>query len=130
MNRVENPLDFRYPRGCSQNTKSCEVNNVDLTLPKGYPRRRVPVNVTQKSIYTGIPNYYPLQYKEMPVGTIYENDFSQFQSNGKRVSYTRQMYPFTDRVVREASCWSGSIAPIIDTRFLSKHPIIHDAQLK
>jgi hypothetical protein len=92
--------------------RPCEIGNVPLTLSDDAPRRRVVVSATQRNLYArdaeGKPaqNYYPSQTSTQPVGTMYESDFSQFQPNGKRVSYTRQLFPLTDRVVRETSSFA------------------------
>lgn len=128
MNAIENPFAWRYPSAGGapmsahprpRRDAQCEVVDVALTLPPTFPRERVVVNPTQRRLYMrdaegkNAQNWYPPQTINRPVGTMYERDFSQFQPNGKRVSYTRMMYPLHDRVVRETSTFSNVVlAPI------------------
>lgn len=133
-----NPVYPISPKYCS----SCGVNTVYKTLPLGDNTRweTVAVSPTMKHLYPNktTPNYYPFQRITRPVGTLYEHDYSQFNSNsttngksgiGKRTSYQYKVYPFTNRNVKEVSEYSDTMLPYMDWESWTKYPVIRDNSL-
>ncbi len=126
-----NPVYPSQPGYC----KNCGVNSIYQTLPEnpsvGWEIK--PFNTTVKHLYTGIPNYYPVQTITRPVGTLYEHDFSQMMTSGasygKRLSYQPKYYPFTNRNVKEFREYSDEILPYMDWRNWTKHPIKRDSSV-
>ena len=117
-----NALNPTYPKQPNKDDK-CTTNNIYQTLPPYNDDSDNPTmfktNIhgptSLKHIYTGIPNYYPTQQITKPVGTMYEHDYSQYykygSGRGKRMSYHNQVYPFTNRKVREEQVYSNYILP-------------------
>lgn len=131
---IQNALDPIYPKAPGH-CDNCGVNVIYQTLPTG---RNVgwetqPFNATVKHLYSGVPNYYPVQTITRPVDTLYGQDFSQMftggASVGKRMSYQPKYYPFTNRNVKEFREYSDDILPYMDFRPWTKHPVIRDASL-
>jgi hypothetical protein len=103
---------------------SCPVNIAIDTLPDSWPRKTMlwgPASL--KHLYTGVPNYYPYQKIEIPIGTMYDTDSSAFGPHGERIHYGSKLYPyhaFSPREVREYSDW---YLPVPDMRDMTKVPI-------
>lgn len=100
--------------------RSCEVNVNYNTLPSNYPRRirnSGPTNVLhiypQEGYVPGHASYTNIK-EAVPVGTMYDYDTSQFDRNGRRVSYGFKAYPLTDHYVREINEYSDRILPTPD----------------
>jgi len=115
---------------------NCGVNEVYKTLPETTNEGRPwPWELTAagpssiKHLYTGIPNWYPIRKINRPVGTMYENEFGEFEAYGKRSSYHFKVYPLTHRHAREVRVYSDKILPYMDNREWTKHPIRWDASL-
>lgn len=140
-NVLQDALNPFYPAQPST-TNSCPVNLVYRTLPPyneptpetggiTYWETTVAGPATIKSLYTGIPNYYPPQLISSPVDTLYGHDYSLFHTSGvgkgKRMSYQAQMYPFTDRNVREFRWYADTIIPRPDFMSKIKNPVVRDA---
>ncbi|MDB4769332.1 hypothetical protein OAG24_00055 [bacterium] len=127
----------------------CYVNQRYKTLPKGFPMETVAAGPSSmKHLYTGVPNYYPIQKIMKPIGSMYEADFSQYNQAGKRMSYHYKVYPFTHRharEVREYENWepycnmltdghspipgSSGLLPYMSFENWTKYPVIRDSTL-
>lgn len=114
----------------------CPINTVYKTLPSdqagscvGYVNTAIgPSSV--KSLYTGIPNFYPNQRTRYPVNTLYGLDLSQFAQNGKRLSYHYKVWPLTHRHVRETREYDiGPVLPYMDNREWTRYPVETDTNL-
>jgi hypothetical protein len=70
-----------YPHSYFKSTRGCSSTEVYKTLP---PNKSSKINIKNeargptsiKSIYTGIPNYYPYIREYKPTGTLYDNDYT------------------------------------------------------
>lgn len=108
--------------------KNCYVNQRYKTLPKGFPMETVAAGPSSmKHLYTGVPNYYPMQKIMKPIGSMYEADFSQYSQNGKRLSYHYKVYPFTHRHAREIREYSDYLLPYMSFEEWTKYPVIRDS---
>jgi len=131
---IQNALDPVYPKQ-PNHCSNCGTNVIYQTLPTS-PNvgwETLPFNATVKHLYSGVPNYYPVQTITRPVDTLYGQDFSQMftggSSYGKRMSYQPKYYPFTNRNVREFREYSDEILPYMDFREWTKHPVIRDSSV-
>ena len=68
-----------------------------------------------KSLYTGMPNYYPMLTIERPQNSLYGADLGtippQLGDNQHRETYQYKVYPLTDRNIRERRPYSSDIIP-------------------
>lgn len=153
MSRIQSDYIPRYPqqpiyrKNCPVNFTYQTINN-DPYAPK-VDWERTPITGTSiKNLYTGIPNFYPLQYHWTPVGTMYDKDFSQFAIpgvknppavsqeildalgvDGVRLNYGWKPYPFTDRVLNETVPYSDQVLPYMAYRNWVKTPYVNDNDL-
>jgi hypothetical protein len=136
---IQNALEPDYPQQPKYN-KMCPVNQIYKTIPTGsdadYPtewKRTAVGPASVKHLYSGIPNWYPIQTISRPVGTMYEHDYSQFHKSGagkgKRISYHYKVYPFTDRHVRETKDYADYILPYPVYKDKFKRPVKRDNNL-
>jgi hypothetical protein len=103
-----------YPQQPSYNPH-CAVNIKYDTLSNNFPRKTTTWGPTSlKHLYTGIPNYYPVQKISRPVGTMYDYDTSSFGPFGIRETYGFQAYPFHHVSNREVREYSREIIPVLD----------------
>jgi hypothetical protein len=142
---IHNALEPNYPQQLEYNPM-CPINQIYKTLPYNsygsdescgsdessvkWERTAVgPASV--KHLYSGIPNWYPIQTISRPVETMYGRDNSQFHKSGvgrgKRISYHHKVYPFTDRHVREVKDYANYMLPY--PTWNDKNPVIRDANL-
>ena len=134
MNRVQhNQLDVVYPRQPSHNS-CCGVNEVYQTISPHQDYTTTAVGpATIKHLYTGIPNWYPVQKITRPNDTLYNSDYYQTHligsGQGKRIGYRYKPYPFTDRNVRETREYTDYILPYNDFRAWTKYPVIRDSSV-
>lgn len=137
-NPLEDGLNPFYPQQPDY-SPTCGVNVIYRTLPPYNPptehnggptywETTVAGPASIKSLYTGIPNYYPPMLITRPVDTLYGHDYSLFHKGGsgtgKRMGYQAKMFPLTDRNVREYREYSEHI--IEPPNFMSrvKHPVV------
>jgi hypothetical protein len=73
-----------------------------------------------KHLYNG-PHDYPVQYRMTPDNTMYGYDFGEFGYGGKREIYHYQVYPFTQRHVRELNGYVGYTLPYPNVREWTKY---------
>jgi len=136
---IQNALDPVYPKQPGYDPY-CPINQIYQSLPSSSPHPPTGWQTTAvgpasiKHLYTGIPNWYPMQSITRPVGTMYEHDYSQFHEvgaagRGKRISYQYKVYPFTNRNVRETRIYSDYILPYMDWQSLVNHPVQRDQSL-
>lgn len=147
---LQDALDPVYPVQPPHNS-GCAINSIYQTLPAnrgngplvqgshdvvGGPTEWVEVAagpMSIKHLYTGTPNWYPYRKKRVPVGTMYEHDYSQYHTSGvgrgKRISYQYKLYPFTNRNVREFREYADYMLPYMDSMQWVKHPVISDTTL-
>jgi len=129
---IQNALNPMYPTQPGYCT-SCPVNTTYQTLPPEVAWETIAFNPTVKHLYSGVPNYYPYQRITRPVGTLYEQDFSQIydigSSTGKRMSYQPKLYPFTNRNIKEVREYSDQTLPYMDWRAWTKHEVKRDSSL-
>jgi hypothetical protein len=147
---LQDVLDPVYPVQPPHNP-GCAINSIYQTLPAnrgngplvqgpddvvGGPTEWVEVAagpMSIKHLYTGTPNWYPYRRKRVPVGTMYEHDYSQYHTSGvgrgKRISYQYKLYPFTNRNVREFREYADYMLPYMDSMQWVKHPVITDTTL-
>jgi len=117
-----------YPRQPDYNPE-CGVNQKYKTIPQEWPREKVVASpASMKRIYTGVPNHYPYAYNYRPVGTMYEQDLSQFGPQGKRETYHYKVYPFTHRHAREVN-EQARVIPYDGIEAWTKHPVVRDSVL-
>jgi len=134
----QNALNPNYPEEPEFNP-NCLNNTIYQSLPPtspDYPTRwetKVTGPTSMKHIYTGVPNWYPVQTINRPIGTMYEHDYSQFQDSnigrGKRISYHYKAYPLTNRNVRETHRYADYMLPSMGAWKPKEYPIIRDASL-
>lgn len=129
-NRIQTDyLNISYPPQPGYNN-SCELNEIYQTLPQNWPRENVAFGPTSmKHLYTGIPNFYPVQMVNKPLGTLYEADLSIYGPGGKRISYHPKLYPLTNRYVREVNDYADFILPYPDLRANTIYSTVRDAKL-
>ena len=135
---IQDALNPYYPKQPDYN-KCCGINQIYQSLPSSSPHSPTAWETTVagptsvKRLYTGVPNYYPVQEITRPVGTMYEHDYSQFHETGvgkgKRISYQYQVYPFTNRNVREVRDYADWTLPYMDFREWTKYPILRDSSV-
>ena len=121
-----NPSDKTSKKDC------CSVSLKYRTLSPRYPTKvsiRGPSNV--KSLYTGIPNYYPSMMIEKPFNSLYEFDSGEYRDNndvgyGLRQGYSFKYYPFTNRHIREELEYSQKLLPPIDIRSWTSYPVVSE----
>lgn len=112
--------------------QKCRVNSIYRTIPTNYGWNAPsemwvegqvgPSSV--KSLYTGIPNYYPNRRTVHPKNTLYGQDMSQFDGAGKRLGYTYMVHPFKNRYVTEVQEYSGMILPYAgDMNKVTQYPV-------
>jgi hypothetical protein len=129
---IKNFLEPDYPTG-PEFDRRCPINQIYKTIPSShddYPTRweRTAIGpASMKHLYSGIPNWYPIQTINRPVGTMYEHDYSLFHKTGvgkgKRISYHHKIYPFTDRNVREVKQYADYMLPYPSWEDKFKHPV-------
>jgi len=131
---ISDPLNPYYPQTPIYNPV-CSVNQTYQTL-SGDNTKWITTAIgpsTVKHLYTGIPNWYPIRQITRPVNTFYGKDNSLYHKTGvgrgKRITYHRQLYPLTDRNVREDRLYSDYMLPYPDTRKWTKHSVRNDASL-
>jgi len=62
--------------------EKCHINQISQVLPNG-KWEKVPMNPsTVKHLYSTKPNNYEQRFQYRPVGTLYDNDFSQTYKTG------------------------------------------------
>lgn len=142
-NAMQDALFPYYPPQPQFNS-TCALNTIYRTLPPyndptpetggpTYWTQRAAGPTSVKSLYTGIPNYYPMMQNIHPVGTMYDHDYSMFHKfgsgEGKRMSYHMKMYPLTDRNVREYRQYAPDIIPAPDMIEAMKQPVIFQSSL-
>ena len=138
---IQNALEPRYPSQPAFEP-GCPNNQIYQTLPPSSINEwssptlweRTAVGPTSmKHLYTGIPNWYPYQRIDRPIGTLYEHDYSQFHKTGvgrgKRISYQYKAYPLTNRNVRETRLYADYMLPYMDWSEMVKHPVKRDSTL-
>ena len=138
---IQNALDPKYPSQPIFN-KNCPINQIYQSLPpssinsSSYPtlwERTAAGPTSIKHLYTGIPNWYPFQTIDRPIGTMYEHDYSQFHETGvgkgKRISYQYKAYPLTNRNVRETRIYADYMLPYMELQNFVKHPVKRDSTL-
>ena len=133
---LQNPLSPIYPEQPAFRP-GCFVNEIYQSLPPSSPNYPTSWETTAvgpaslKHLYSGIPNWYPIQMINRPVGTMYEHDYSQFHETGvgkgKRISYQYKAYPFTNRNVREVRMYADHILPY--PTWSTKHSVQRDSTL-
>ena len=136
---IQNALNTYYPKTPSYDS-NCPVNQLYQSLPASsrngesfptYWETRTAGPTSMKHLYSGIPNWYPMQTITRPVGTLYEHDYSQFHNTGvgrgKRISYQYKPYPLTDRNVRETHEYADYILPYINIQGWQHHPVRRDS---
>ena len=127
--QIVNYMDPSYPRQ-PRFDPNCGVNEIYKTLPSPWPwESSMAGPSSMKSIYTGIPNYYPPMRINRPVGTLYEADFSQIGPYGKRLSYHSKMYPLTHRHAREIREYADYMLPYVSPEQSTLLPVTRDASL-
>ena len=121
---IGNYKETIYPQ-IQQESTQCNVN---LKYKIFYPRvkNRIYNNSITKNLYSGIPNYYPLETYKMPINTLYNADASQFDKSGFRESYHYKIYPFTHRHAREIREYENFNIPIPNIQEWTKYRIITD----
>lgn len=150
MSRIQNDFNPQYPSQPSFK-KDCPVNYSYQTI-RGNPRVQWAVRPTTpttiKNLYTGIPNFYPLDRYYAPENSFYGHDFSQFiipgvrnppvvsqreldilGVDGVRLNYGWKPYPFSDRVMNETVPIANSDLPYMSYRKWVKTPVVNDNNL-
>lgn len=109
-----------------QFSKNC-LSNIDYaTLPPGYPMKRgILGQTTLRSLYKG-PQYYPPQYMNVPIGTMYEFDSRSYDTNGKLRTYRAPLYPFHQRSPREVREYSEELLPLPALQVWTNYPTLTD----
>lgn len=123
-NTVYNYIYPKEPSVC----KKCP-SNVDYDVP---PRDQEwnttilgPTNL--KHIYTGIPNYYPIQKLTRPYNSLYGKDLSKYNEIGERQTYGAQVYlPPMNYSPIEVRQYSKDVIPILDLFQLTKYKVKHE----
>lgn len=114
-------------------TAACGVNELYKTLPhpETYPWEVTAAGPASiKHLYTGVPNWYPIQKIARPVGTMYEHEFEEVTPIfNKRLSYHWKVYPFQHRHAREVRVYKDQILPYMDNRNWTRHAVRRDASL-
>ncbi len=138
MNIIYTPRFYPlYPRNPVPSSQ-CLVNQEYQTLPETWPRRREiagPASVAKK-LYPSEPNCYGYLYRDIPVGTMYENDLGAVtqvtgqDENGndlgtyaKRQYYHYQAYPFHNQYARELRLYRGEILPYPTIANWEQYPV-------
>ncbi len=135
---MQDALNPYYPSTPPFNS-TCPLNQIYRTLPPYNPPTaesggptywtQEPASpISMKSIYTGVPGYYPMMQNIHPIDTMYGHDYSMFHKfgsgEGKRMSYHMKMYPLTDRNVREFRQYAPDIIPAPDMIQAMKQPVM------
>ena len=109
-----------------QFSKKC-LSNLDYdTLPPNYPtEKQILGPSTLKHLYRG-PQYYPPQYMNVPVGTMYEYDSRTYSTNGKLRTYRAPLYPFHQRSPREVREYSEELLPLPALQSWTNYPVLKD----
>lgn len=121
----EGVYELVYPP-MPQYSKSCVTNLDYATLPPGYPmRKEILGQSTLKHLYRG-PQYYPPQYMNVPVGTMYEYDSQSFDANGKLRTYRAPLYPFHQRSPREVREYAEQLLPLPALQLWTEYRTLKD----
>jgi len=136
MSNVIIQKDYYHPQYPVQpcHNKDCSINLEYKTLPthttEGSPwpwSYTAAAPTSMKHIYTGIPNYHPIQKISRPKNTMYGSEFQQVGDIfEKRLSYHWNVYPFTNKDVREKRVYSGQVLPYMSIGNYTKYPIIRN----
>lgn len=126
-NAQDNAYTVLYPSQSVHNS-CCGVNTLYQTIDPNQPFETTAVGpASVKHLYSGIPNYYPIQKITRPIGTLYSSDyFSTHLSGvgrGKRIGYNYKPYPLTDRNVRETREYADYILEYPDFREWTRYPV-------
>ena len=103
------------------------VTNLDYdTLPPRYPMKKgILGQTTLKHLYRG-PQYYPPQYMNTPIGTMYEYDSQTFDTNGKLRTYRAPLYPFHQRSPREVREYAEQLLPLPALQLWTQYRTLKD----
>ena len=125
------PIPNTYDPNCSVNVFDRHVippvDFADLEMIDNGPIKfknepRGPTTI--KSLYTGIPNYYPYIRKVTPVNTMYGIDSSARNGHGYLQNYQTMLYPRTGYSPKEYRNYVPDYLPVPDIRNWTKHRII------
>ncbi len=109
-----------------QYSKKCASNLDYDTLPLGYPMRKsILGQTTLKQLYRG-PQYYPPQYMNVPVGTMYQYESETFDPNGALRTYRAPLYPFHQRSPREVQDFGDQLLPLPALQLWTNYPTLTD----
>jgi hypothetical protein len=105
---------------------SCTANLDYDTLPPDYVKRNTILGPSSlKHLYRG-PQWYPPQHMSIPADTLYGFDSSVYEPNGKRRTYGKKLYPFTQKSPREVIGQSTEILPMPDIYLWTKYRTLTD----
>lgn len=121
MSNIHNDLEPTY-RKQPLVWDTCRSNSVYPDETSMTFQRNV-IFPTTKSLYTGIPNYYPFQTINQPLNTLYGSDNSLFNDHGKRLTFQRKPYPKTGWSPKEHRFYSNEtiLYPRLDE--FTRYPI-------
>lgn len=79
-----------------------------------------------KSLYTGVPNYYPNVREDKPVDTMYNNDYTLLGNRGQLLTSHFQAYPFHHYFVREYPQYSSYSLPVPSAQRYTSYPVVSE----
>lgn len=85
---------------------------------------------TIKSLYTGIPNYYPPMRIIRPIDTMYMGDISQYNDIGQREAYRYKVYPLHHHHVRERRVYSDTIHIRPNIATATQYPVVKEGTIE
>ncbi len=97
MNLIYTPRFYQTYAPDPEPVRECGVVQEYQTLPRDWPRRHEldgPASVAKK-LYPSTPNCYGYMYRDVPVGTLYDNDLSAVTVIGAEADSSgfRGVYP-------------------------------------
>ena len=112
---------YPKPQPCNP---ECSVNSIMKTLSSSWPRRvELKGPASLKHLYTGIPNYYPVQKRFVPVDTMYGHDFTRYNPAGVRQFLHFKAYPLTHKYVREVQNYADYFLPFPSIQNWQERPV-------
>jgi len=118
--------------------EQCTINQSYQSLPEDWPRRHElagPASVSRR-LYPPTPNCYPSLYRDVPSGTLYDNDLgavtlirgkdpdgNDLGTYPKRSSYQYKPYPLTNMYAREMRRYRPEILPFPAIRSWTSYPV-------
>lgn len=99
---LPNPHHVRYARHPFSHVEGCSLPQAYKVPGPELEYEETNVGPTSiKHLYSNHPNWYPVQRKAIPKGTMYDTEYAHFDGMGRRLSYHFKVYPFTHRHARE-----------------------------